>query len=250
MRLVSWNVNGLRAAVRKGFEDVITDLDPFIFSIQETKMQEDQKSFSFAGYHEVWNDAERKGYSGTLCYVKEKPLNITLGINDEDYIDEGRIITLEYEDFYFINTYSPNAKPELKRLDYRMTYEDKVRDYYTKLKKEKPVILTGDLNVAHKEIDIKNPKSNERNAGFTIEERNKFSKLLDSGFIDTFRYKHPNTIKYSYWSYRFNARKRNVGWRLDYFLVSDDLKDNIQKADILTDIYGSDHCPVILELDL
>lgn len=250
MKFVSWNVNGLRACLTKGFQDFFKEADADFFCIQETKMQENQKDFSFDGYYEYWNDADKKGYSGTLIYTKYQPLNVFYGLPDDSYNDEGRIITLEYKDFYLINTYVPNSKRELLRLDYRQEYEDKVREYYNHLKKKKSVILCGDLNVAHQEIDLKNPKSNTRNAGFTIEERTKFQELLDSGFIDTFRYLYPDVIKYSWWSYMFQARMKNAGWRIDYFVVSDDIKNRIQEAEILTEVLGSDHCPVTLELTI
>jgi exodeoxyribonuclease-3 len=250
MKFISWNVNGLRACMKKGFADFFREMDADFFSIQETKMQQDQKTFKFDGYYEYWNDADKKGYSGTLIYTKHKPNNVFYGLPDNSYNDEGRIITLEYDNFFLVNTYVPNSKRELLRLDYRMIYEDKVRVYYQKLSQSKPVILCGDLNVAHKEMDLKNPKSNKRNAGFTIEERNKLSNLLEIGFTDSYRYLHPDEIKYSWWSYMFNARKNNAGWRIDYFVVSDKIKDNIKKADILTDVYGSDHCPVLLEMDI
>ncbi len=250
MKLISWNVNGLRACMKKGFADFFQKMDADFFCIQETKMQENQKTFEFDGYHEYWNDAERKGYSGTLIYTKHKPLQVSFGLPDSLYNDEGRIITLEYENYYIVTTYVPNSKRELLRLDYRMEYEDHVREYYASLQKHKPVILCGDLNVAHKEIDIKNAKSNERSAGYTIEERTKFTELLNAGFTDTFRHLHPTEVKYSWWSYMFNSRKNNVGWRLDYFVVSNELRELIKKSDILTAVMGSDHCPVILELDI
>ena len=249
MKLVSWNVNGLRACVKKGFFDFFKEIDADIFAVQETKMQEDQKEFAVDGYYEYWFDAEKKGYSGTLIYTKQKPLNATIGIEGK-YLDEGRLITLEFDNFYFINTYVPNSQDELKRLDYRMEYNDTLKAYLTKLKKHKPVIICGDLNVAHQEIDIRNPDTNRRNAGFTDEEREKMTELLNSGFIDTFRYLHPNKIQYSWWSYRFQARERNVGWRIDYFLVSEDLKDKLQTAKIHDDTYGGDHCPVSITIKL
>lgn len=250
MKLISWNVNGLRACMKKGFEGFFTDMDADFFCIQETKMQEDQKEFSFDGYHEYWNDADKKGYSGTLIYTKHKPLNVFYGLPDDGYNDEGRIITLEYDSYYIVTTYVPNSKRDLLRLDYRMEYEDKVREYYQELSSKKSLILCGDLNVAHQEIDLKNPKSNTTNAGFTIEERDKFTALLESGFTDTFRYLYPEVIKYSWWSYMFNARTNNAGWRIDYFVVSNDLQQSIKQADILTEIEGSDHCPVLLEINL
>lgn len=250
MKFVSWNVNGLRACMKKGFPDFFKKMDADFFSIQETKMQENQKEFSFDGYYEYWNDAIKKGYSGTLIYTKHKPLEVFYGLPDDSYNDEGRIITLEYENFYLVNTYVPNSKRGLERLDYRQVYEDKVREYYNELNSNKPVILCGDLNVAHKEIDLKNPKSNKRNAGFTIEERTKFTELLDSGFTDTFRHLYPEVIRYSWWSYMFNARTNNAGWRIDYFVVSNSISKNIKEAEILTDVMGSDHCPVTIELEI
>ncbi len=250
MKFISWNVNGLRACMKKGFDDFLSEMDADFISIQETKMQEEQKTFKFDGYYEYWNDADKKGYSGTLIYTRHKPLNVILGLPDDGYNDEGRIITLEYDGFYLVNTYVPNAKRDLARLDYRQVYEDRVREYYNELQKDKPVILCGDLNVAHNEIDLKNPKTNKRNAGFTIEERTKFQELLDSGFTDTFRYQNPDLVKYSWWSYMFNSRKNNAGWRIDYFVVSNDIKEKIIKTDILTEVMGSDHCPVLLEIDV
>ncbi|HHU55504.1 MAG TPA: exodeoxyribonuclease III [Acholeplasmataceae bacterium] len=247
MKIISWNVNGLRACMKKGFADFFEKSDADIFAIQETKMQENQKDFAFPGYFEYWNSAERKGYSGTLIYTKEKPLEVIYGI-DGKYNDEGRIITLKYPEFYFVTAYVPNSQQELKRLDYRMKFDDDFRNYLIDLDKKLPVIICGDLNVAHKEIDLKNPKSNERNAGFTIEERTKFQMLLDSGFIDTFRYLYPDTIKYTWWSYMFNARKNNAGWRIDYFLLSERLKGKLKDSIIYNDIFGSDHCPVGLEI--
>lgn len=248
MRFISWNVNGLRACMKKGFREFFLEVDVDFFCLQETKMKEEQKSFTFEGYYEFWNDAIRPGYSGTLIYTKHEPLNVTRGLPDGTYNDEGRILTLEYDTFYLVNTYVPNSKRELLRLDYRMKYEDEVRNYLNMLNESKPVILTGDLNVAHQEIDLKNPKTNRRNAGFTDEERGKLTALLDSGFTDTFRYLYPDRIKYSWWSYMFGARKNNVGWRLDYFLVSNDIVDNVVESEIYNEILGSDHCPVYLEL--
>jgi exodeoxyribonuclease-3 len=236
--------------MKKDFTEIFNTLKADFFAIQETKMQENQKSWSFDGYYEYWNDAERKGYSGTLVYTKHEPVNVFRGLPDGRYNDEGRILTLEYNDFYFINTYVPNSKRELLRLDYRMEYEDAVREYYNSLSKRKPVILCGDLNVAHEEIDLKNPRPNRGKHGFTDEERGKLTDLLHSGFIDTFRYHNPDLKKYSWWSYMSNARKNNSGWRIDYFLVSKDIKNNIVHTDILNDIFGSDHCPVLLELDI
>lgn len=224
------------------------EADPDIICIQETKMQEYQKIWSFDGYHEYWNDADKKGYSGTLIYTKVEPLSVQYGLPDNSYNDEGRMITLEFETFYLVNTYVPNVKRDLSRIPYRMIYEDKVRVYYRELSKHKPVILCGDLNVAHNEIDIKNAKSNKGNAGFTDEERGKFNELLESGFVDTYRHINPTTEKYSWWSYMFSSRERNVGWRIDYFLVTPSLVHQIKHVDILNDVFGSDHCPVLLEL--
>lgn len=249
MLFISWNVNGLRACLEKGFMEYFNQMNPFAFSIQETKMQEGQANIDIPGYYKYMSSAIKKGYSGTLIYVKEQPLNVIYGINDE-YNDEGRVITLEYDNFFLVNAYVPNSQDGLKRLDYRMIFEDKLRSYLVSLDAKKPVIYCGDLNVAHKEIDIKNPKANLRNAGFTIEERDKMSLLLDSGFTDTFRYLHNDTILYSWWSYRFNARANNAGWRIDYFLVSNRLNDKIKRAEIHTNVLGSDHCPVLLELDV
>lgn len=250
MKFVSWNVNGLRACMKKGFAEFFNEMDADFFSIQETKMQENQKEFAFEGYYEYWSDAIKKGYSGTLIYTKHKPLSVVLGLPDDGYNDEGRIITLEYENFYLVNTYVPNSKRDLARLDYRQVYEDRVREYYLNLNETKPVILCGDLNVAHNEIDLKNYKTNKKNAGFTIEERTKFTELLDSGFTDSFRHLYPEEIRYSWWSYMFNARANNAGWRIDYFVVSDKIKEQIKEARILTDIFGSDHCPVTLEIEV
>lgn len=250
MKFVTWNVNGLRAATKKGFFDYFNTVDADIFAVQETKMQEEQKEVTPEKYHEFWNSADKLGYSGTLIYTKNKPLSVTYGIDGEGYNDEGRIITLEFETFYFVNVYVPNAQPELKRLDYRMDFEDRFRQYLTHLDETKPVVLCGDLNVAHKEIDLKNPKANLKNPGFTIEERSKFQALLDAGFIDSYRYLYPDTVKYTWWSYRFNARKNNAGWRIDYFVVSDRIKDAIKDVDLRNDIHGSDHCPVEIEIDL
>ncbi len=248
MKLISWNVNGYRACIKKGFVDFFKEIDADIFAIQETKMQEYQNEVKYDGYYEYWNDADKKGYSGTLVYTKVKPINVMYGLPNDLYNDEGRMITLEFEDFYFITTYVPNSKRELLRLDYRMEYEDNVRTYYNDLQKKKPVILCGDLNVAHEPIDLKNPKSNQKNAGYTVEERSKLTELLSIGLLDTFRVLHPTKIEYSWWSYMRQARDRNIGWRLDYFLTSDSLRDKIVKAEILTEIIGSDHCPVVLEL--
>lgn len=250
-KMISWNVNGLRAAVGKNFKEVFDSLDADIFCIQETKLQEGQIDLEFDGYKSYWNYAEKKGYSGTAIFTKEEPKGVFYGINEPFYDNEGRVITLEFENYFFLTCYTPNSQSELKRLEYRMSWEEKFLTYLKKLEKTKPVILCGDLNVAHKEIDLKNPKTNMGNAGFTNEEREKFGTILDSGFIDTFRYFHPDEPgRYSWWSYRFNARKNNAGWRIDYFLVSEELKDKLVSADILSDIQGSDHCPVELVADI
>ena len=249
MKLVSWNVNGLRAALKKGFVESMRELDPDIIGIQETKMQPGQAEVDLLEYEEYFNSAIRKGYSGTAVFSKHKPINVTH--NFGEYDDEGRTLVCEFEDFYFVTVYTPNSKRELERLDYRMDWEDAFKEYMLELDKNKPVIICGDLNVAHKEIDLKNPKTNRKNAGFTDEERDKFGKLLDAGFTDTFRHLYPEQEGiYSWWSYRFNARKNNAGWRIDYFLVSDRIADKIKEAKIHTDIMGSDHCPVSLEIDI
>ena len=249
MKLVSWNVNGLRAALKKGFIESMRELDPDIIGIQETKMQPGQAEVDLPEYEEYFNSAIRKGYSGTAVFSKHKPINVTH--NFGEYDDEGRTLVCEFEDFYFVTVYTPNSKRELERLDYRMDWEDAFKEYMLELDKKKPVIICGDLNVAHKEIDLKNPKTNRRNAGFTDEERDKFGKLLDAGFTDTFRHLYPDQEGiYSWWSYRFNARKNNAGWRIDYFLVSERIADKIKEAKIHTDIMGSDHCPVSLEIDI
>ncbi|MCD7810180.1 MAG: exodeoxyribonuclease III [Erysipelotrichaceae bacterium] len=249
MLCVSWNVNGLRACIKKGFNDFFNDINADIFAIQETKLQKHQIDLEFPGYTSYYNDAIKKGYSGTAIYTKHKPLNVTYGLNIEEHDQEGRVITLEFEKFYFVTVYTPNSKRELERLDYRQVWEDAFRDYVNNLKKNKSVVICGDLNVAHQEIDLKNDKTNHHNAGFTDEERAKFTELLDSGFIDSFRYKYPDKEVYSWWSYMFKAREKNAGWRIDYFVVSDDLKDNIKDTYIYTDILGSDHCPVGIELE-
>lgn len=250
MKLVSWNVNGFRACLNKGFADIFDEINADVFCIQETKMQPDQADFSPEGYEKYFFSAIKKGYSGTAVYTRKKPLNISYGIENK-HNDEGRVITSEFESFYLLCCYTPNAQNELKRIDYRMEFEDDLREYMVKLNKNKPVILCGDLNVAHTEIDLKNPKSNRGNAGFSDEERGKFTELLDAGFIDSWRFQHPDvTGVYSWWSYRFNARKNNAGWRIDYFVVSDEIKDKIINTDIYTDVFGSDHCPVALEIDL
>lgn len=249
MKLISWNVNGIRACVGKGFLDYFKEADADIFCIQETKMQEGQLELDLEGYEQYWNYAQRKGYSGTAIFTKKKPLSVSYGIGIEEHDTEGRVITLEFEDFYMITVYTPNSQNELARLDYRMEWEDAFLSYLKKLEENKPVIVCGDLNVAHQEIDLKNPKTNRKNAGFTDEERGKFQTLLDNGFIDTFRYFYPDqTGIYSWWSYRFQARAKNAGWRIDYFLVSDSLKDRLTDAKIHTEVMGSDHCPVELIL--
>ena len=251
MRLVSWNVNGIRACVNKGFYDSFKELDADIFAIQESKMQKDQLILDTPGYHQYWNYAKKKGYSGTAVFTKKEPVSVSYGLGIEQHDQEGRVITLDMGDYFFVCVYVPNSQNELKRLDYRMEWENDFRDYLTKLAKDKPVIMCGDLNVAHKEIDLKNPSSNHKNAGFTDEERGKFSELLDAGFVDSFRYKYPDlTDTYSWWSYRFNSRERNAGWRIDYFVVSDSIKDKIVDAKIHNEVYGSDHCPVELEINL
>ena len=255
MKLISWNVNGLRAVVNKGFKEFFKEIDADIFCIQETKMQEAQLDENileiFEGYNAYWNSAEKKGYSGTAIFTKQKPLNVTYGIGKEEHDKEGRVITLEFEKFYMVNIYTPNSKRELERLDYRQLWEDEIRAYLLKLKENKSVVMCGDLNVAHTEIDLKNPKTNRKNAGFTDEERAKMTELLNAGFVDTFRYKYPEVEgKYSWWSYMFHAREKNAGWRIDYFIVSENLKDKIEDAKILDDIYGSDHCPVELDLSI
>lgn len=247
MKLISWNVNGIRACLNKGFMDFFKEIDADIFCIQETKMQEGQADIRIDGYYNYMSSADKKGYSGTLIYSKTEPKNVFYGINKK-YNDEGRLITLEFDDFYLVNSYTPNSQEGLKRLDYRMEFEDDLRNYLTNLNQNKPVILCGDLNVAHNPIDLKNPKQNEQNPGYSIEERTKFQELLDSGFVDSFRYLYPEKVLYSWWSYRFFAREKNIGWRIDYFVVSKDFKDNIINADILNHVYGSDHCPVLLEI--
>ena len=249
-KFISWNVNGLRAVCGKGFADIFADLDADFFCLQETKMQAGQLDLEFLGYKSYWNYADKKGYSGTAIYTKHEPLTVTYGIGIDEHDHEGRVITLEMQDFFLVCVYTPNSQDELRRLDYRMQWEDDFRAYLKGLEaKGKGVIVCGDLNVAHKEIDLKNPKSNRRNAGFTDEEREKFSQLLDTGFIDTFRYFYPDqTDIYSWWSYRFQARQKNAGWRIDYFVASESLKDRLVDAKIHTEIFGSDHCPVELTL--
>ena len=251
MRFVSWNVNGLRACTGKGFCESFNKLDADFFCLQETKMQQGQLDIEFAGYDSYWNYAEKKGYSGTAVFAKHKPLNVTYGIGVEEHDREGRVITLEMDNFFLVTVYTPNSQDGLKRLEYRMRWEDDFRTYLKNLDAVKPVVVCGDLNVAHKEIDLKNPKTNRMNAGFTDEEREKMTELLSSGFIDTFRLLHPDEKDiYSWWSYRFKAREKNTGWRIDYFIVSEDLKDKVKEANIHTDVFGSDHCPVSLVLDL
>ena len=249
MKFISWNVNGLRACVGKGFEDIFKSLDADFFCLQETKMQEGQLDIAFDGYQSYWNYAQKKGYSGTAVFTKHQPVNVTYGIGAEEHDNEGRVITIEMEKFFLVNVYVPNAQDGLKRLDYRMKWEDDFRAYLERLDSLKPVIVCGDLNVAHEEIDLKNPKTNRRNAGFTDEEREKFGILLEAGFTDTFRTMHPDQVTYSWWSYRFRAREKNAGWRIDYFLVSKRLFPLIKEATIHTDIMGSDHCPVGIILE-
>lgn len=249
LKFISWNVNGIRACLQKGFMDFFSEQDADIFCIQESKVQEGQVDLDLPGYYQYWNYAEKKGYSGTAVFTKKEPLSVTYGIGEEQHDKEGRVITLEYEDFYFITVYTPNSKQELERLDYRMEWEDAFLGYVESLRKKKPVIFCGDLNVAHKEIDLKNPKTNHHNAGFTDEEREKFTQLLQHGYIDTFRHFYPEMEQiYSWWSYRFKAREKNSGWRIDYFVVSEELKDRLKDATIHTQILGSDHCPVELDL--
>jgi len=251
MKLISWNVNGLRACVKKGFVDFFNEVDADIFAIQETKLQPDQIDLIFDGYHNYFNSAFKKGYSGVAVYTKKEPLDVIYGMNQEEHDQEGRVLTLEYEDVYFVCVYTPNSKRELLRLDYRMVWEDVFKKYLKSLEKNKPVIVCGDLNVAHKEIDLKNPKTNRRNAGFTDEERERMTILLDSGYIDTYRYFYPNKEDvYSWWSYMFNARNNNAGWRIDYFLTSESLKDKLIDASIHSEVMGSDHCPIELVIDL
>ena len=251
MKLVSWNVNGLRAVWNKGFEDIFKNINADIFCIQETKMQEGQLDVNFDGYYNYFNSAIKKGYSGTAVFTKIKPIDVSYGIGIEEHDQEGRVITLEYKDFYLVNVYTPNSQRELVRLSYRQNWEDDFRAYLKKLDKKKPVILCGDLNVAHKEIDLKNPKTNRKNAGFTDEEREKMTELLDNGFVDTFRYLYPDKENcYTWWSYMMKAREKNVGWRIDYFIVSDRIKEEIEDAKILSEVYGSDHCPVELDINI
>lgn len=249
MKLISWNVNGLRACMNKGFKEFFDSEDADFFCLQEIKLSEGQIEFAPDGYHAYWNYAEKKGYSGTAIFAKEEPISVSYGLGIDEHDHEGRVITLEYPDFYMITVYTPNSQNELARLDYRMKWEDDFRSYLTELKTKKSVIVCGDMNVAHKEIDLKNPKTNRNNAGFTDEERAKMTELLDSGFIDSFRYFYPDQEQiYSWWSYRFKAREKNAGWRIDYFLVSEDMKDRLKGAAIHTEIMGSDHCPVELDI--
>ena len=250
MKLISWNVNGLRACMNKGFEDFLRASGADAFCLQETKMQREQADFVFDGYEEYWNSAEKKGYSGTAIFSKNAPLNVTYGIGIEEHDKEGRVITAEYENFYLVTVYTPNSQRELARLDYRMEWEDVFRAYLLELDKKKPVIVCGDLNVAAEEIDLKNPKTNRKNAGFTDEERAKFRELKAAGFVDTFRHLHPEEVKYSWWSYMFKAREKNAGWRIDYFVVSERIADKVQAAEIHNEIFGSDHCPVSIVIDL
>ena len=248
MKLISWNVNGLRACVGKDFEQQFKDFNADFFCLQETKMQAGQLDLSFPGYESYWNYADKKGYSGTAIFTKHKPLSVTYGINIDEHDHEGRVITLEMDDFYLVTVYTPNSQDELRRLEYRMKWEDDFQSYLHKLDEIKPVIVCGDMNVAHQEIDLKNPKTNRRNAGFTDEERQKMTKLLSNGFIDTFRTLYPEQVTYSWWSYRFRAREKNTGWRIDYFLISERLRDRLVDAKIHTEIMGSDHCPIEIDL--
>ena len=250
MKCISWNVNGLRAALNKGFMDFFQEIDADIFALQETKLQEGQVSLALEEYEQYWNSAIKKGYSGTAIFTKKKPLQVTYGIGVEEHDTEGRVITLEYENFYFVDCYTPNSKRELERLDYRMVWEDTIREYLINLDKKKPVIYCGDFNVAHEEIDLKNPGTNHHSAGFTDEERNKMTALLSSGFTDTFRYLYPEkTDAYTWWSYMFHAREKNVGWRIDYFIVSKRLENKIKDSKIYAEVMGSDHCPVGIEIE-
>lgn len=251
MKLISWNVNGIRACLEKGFTNFFKEIDADIFCIQETKCQPEQVNLEFEGYKSYWNSAEKKGYSGTAIFTKQEPISVTYGIGIEEHDKEGRVITLEFEKFYMVTIYTPNSKRELERLEYRQIWEDEIRKYLLKLNKTKPVIMCGDLNVAHKEIDLKNPKTNRRSAGFTDEERNKMTELLEAGFTDTFRHLYPDKEEiYSWWSYMRKAREKNVGWRIDYFVTSKQIEDNIQEAKIHTEVLGSDHCPVELDIEL
>lgn len=251
MRLISWNVNGLRAVVGKGFLDIFKELDSDVFCLQETKLQAGQIELDLPGYEQYWNYAEKKGYSGTAVFTRVKPINVTYGLGIPEHDTEGRVITLEYDSFYLVNVYTPNSKDGLTRLPYRMVWEDAFRAHLKELEKSKPVVACGDMNVAHEEIDLKNPKTNRKNAGFSDEERGKMTELLDAGFIDTFRYFYPDKVgEYSWWSYRFNARKNNAGWRIDYFITSKSLEKQLKSASIHQEVFGSDHCPVELELEV
>lgn len=250
MKLFSWNVNGLRACMNKGFADFLAEYAPDIICLQETKMQREQADFVFSGYEEFWNSAEKKGYSGTAIFTKQNPLNVTYGLGIAEHDKEGRVITAEFADFYLVTVYTPNSQRGLARLDYRMQWEVVFREYLERLDAQKPVIVCGDLNVAAEEIDLKNPKTNRTNAGFSDEERAKFRELKAAGFVDTFRYLHPEEVKYSWWSYMFKAREKNAGWRIDYFLVSERIKDKVQTAAIHNDVFGSDHCPVSIEVEV
>lgn len=251
MKLISWNVNGLRAVINKGFMDFFKQIDADIFCIQETKMQEGQIELILDGYYQYFNSAIKKGYSGTAVFTKEKPLNVTYGIGKEEHDQEGRIITAEYEKFYLVNCYTPNSKRELERLEYRKIWENEIRKYLKKLEETKPVIYCGDLNVAHEEIDLKNPKTNHYSAGFTDEERNKMTELLNAGFIDSFRYLYPEKENaYTWWSYMMKAREKNVGWRIDYFIISNSLKEKIEDSKIHSEVMGSDHCPIELDIEV
>ena len=250
MKLISWNVNGFRACLNKGFEQFFKDTDADFFCIQETKMQPEQATFDADGYHQYWYSAEKKGYSGTAIFTKHEPISVKYGLGIDEHDHEGRAITLEYDDFYLLCVYTPNAQRELARLDYRMKWEDALRNYIKSLDEKKPVIYCGDLNVAHEEIDLKNPKTNHFSAGFSDEERGKFTELLESGFCDTFRTLYPEKVEYSWWSYMYHAREKNVGWRIDYFVVSERIMDKVKDSRIFTHIMGSDHCPVGLEIEL
>ena len=250
MKFISWNVNGFRACLNKGFGDFFKSEDADFFSIQESKMQPGQAEFETEGYHQYWYSAEKKGYSGTAIFTKHEPISVRYGLGIDEHDHEGRAITLEYENFYLLNVYTPNSQRELTRLDYRMTWEDALRNYMMELDKVKPVIYCGDLNVAHEEIDLKNPKTNHFSAGFTDEERGKFSELLASGFADTFRSLYPDKVEYSWWSYMFQSRQKNVGWRIDYFVVSNRILDKVKEAKIHTEVMGSDHCPISIEIDI
>lgn len=249
MKLISWNVNGLRAVMGKNFMEFFNEIDADCFCLQETKLQEGQIDLDLEGYHQYWNYADKKGYSGTAIFTKKEPLSVTYGMGIDEHDHEGRLITLEFEDFYLITVYVPNSQDELKRLEYRMKWEDDFHRYLKGLEKTKPVVFCGDLNVAHKEIDLKNPKTNRRNAGFTDEERGKMTDLIEDGFIDTFRFFYPEDVVYSWWSYRFKAREKNAGWRIDYFMCSQSLKDRLKGAKIHTEVMGSDHCPVELDIE-